>query len=426
MGGASGDLGHSGGNELNEPSGQPPEFEPAAPASHDDALGRALALGPALSERAGETEALRRLPDVTVTELQRSGLLGVMTPKRWGGSELGAETMIDVTAALSAACASTGWVYMLWTAHCWMLALFPERAQEELWATPAVLASSVVSTTGDLEAVPGGYRWTGRGFFSSGVDHSQWLTAAVAVPAEDGPERRWLLIPREDYSIIDDWHTVGLRGTGSKTVVFDDIFIPDYRTVANKDSENGTAPGALLHDNPMYCGTSTVNFTAAMAAPAMGAAKGFVELFASQLAERLGASATGSQPNGPYLASGEGATAARFAEASAGLDAALALAREHARRFSAVPAREVSLRDRARFRRDQAFCAQAARRAVNLLYEEGGGRGLADRSPLQRLWRDTNAAAAHRGLTWDWQAETWARTLLAEPTASGNGTGGRP
>lgn len=404
---------------MNEPSRQPPTFDSAVPASHQEALDRALALGPALSERAGEAEALRRLPDVTVKELQRSGLLGIMTPKRWGGSELGAEAMIDVTAALSSACASTGWVYMLWTAHCWMLALFPERAQEELWATPNVLASSVVSTVGDPEAVAGGYRWTGRGLFSSGVDHSQWLTAAVAVPAEDGPERRWLLIPRSDYTIIDDWDTVGLRGTGSKTVIFDDIFIPEYRTVANEDSENGTAPGARLHDNPMYCGTSTVNFTAAMAAPAMGIAKGFVELFAARLAEKSGATPPGPQLNSPYLSSGQGATAARLAEASAQLDAAFALARDHARRFSAVPAADVALADRSRFRRDQAFCAQAARRVVNMLYEECGGRGLANNSPIQRLWRDTNAAAAHRGLTWDWVAETWAQSVLDDVSGSG-------
>lgn len=391
---------------MNEPQGT--AFESAAIASREDALARVAALAPSLRERAAEAEALRRLPDATVSELRDSGLLGVMTPTRWGGSELGAETMIDVTVALSAACAATGWVYMLWTAHCWMLALFPEPAQRELWGTPNVLASSVVSTVGDVEQVPGGYRWTGRGFFSSGVDHSHWLTAAVQVPSEAGRELRWLLIPRADYSIVDDWHTVGLRGTGSKTVLFDDIFIPQYRSITHDDSENGTAPGATLHDNPMFCGTSTVNFTAAMAAPAMGIARGFVDLFEARLAGRVG-----DDPARPFAAPGLSTTASRFAEASAELDAALALARDHARRFSAVPARDVPVSDRARFRRDQAFCAQVARRVVNTLYEECGAGGLAESSPFQRVWRDANAAAAHHGLSWDWLGENWAQTLVA-------------
>lgn len=384
----------------------------APPATREEALRRARELAPALRARAEETEALRRLPDATVADLRSSGLVGVMTPRTWGGSELGSETMIDITIILAGACASTGWVYMLWTAHCWMLALFPERAQREMWTKPDVLASSIVSTQGTITPADGGYRWSGRGFFSSGVDHSEWLTASVDVPTEnetgEGTQRRWLLIPRDDYSIVDDWNTVGLRGTGSKTVVFDDIFIPHYRTVSHFDAENGTAPGALLHDNPMFCGTSTVNFTAAMGVPAMGVAKGFLELFEARLSRRFGA-----DPAHPFESPGLATTTTRFAEACASVDATIALVRENARTFSSVPARDVTVADRMRFRRDQSYGAQTARRTVNRLYEECGGGGLVLTSPLQRLWRDANAAAAHHGLTWDWMAENWGQSTLA-------------
>ena len=201
-----------------------------------------------------------------------------MTPRRFGGSELGPETMIDVTIELASACPSTGWVHMLWTAHMWMLAQFPLESQEELWSNPNTLASSVVNTVGDVVPVDGGYRWTGRGFFSSGVDHCNWLTAAVPIkrPGVEGPpELRWLLIPREDIEIVDDWFTVGLKGTGSKTIVANDVFIPERRTVAGKEVEEGVAPGHRIHANPMYGAISWANFTAAMAAPALGVARGF-------------------------------------------------------------------------------------------------------------------------------------------------------
>ena len=92
--------------------------------------------------------------------------------------------MIDVTIELASACPSTGWVHMLWTAHMWLLALFPAETQDEIWDNPNTLASSVVNTTGDVVPVDGGYRWTGRGFFSSGVDHCNWLTAAVPIKPE--------------------------------------------------------------------------------------------------------------------------------------------------------------------------------------------------------------------------------------------------
>ena len=114
--------------------------------SYDEAIERARALKPKLRERVAEAERLRRLPSANVADLLESGLYGLMIPRRFGGSELGPEAMIDVTIELASACPSTGWVHMLWTAHMWMLAQFPLETQEELWSNPNTLASSVVNT----------------------------------------------------------------------------------------------------------------------------------------------------------------------------------------------------------------------------------------------------------------------------------------
>jgi alkylation response protein AidB-like acyl-CoA dehydrogenase len=384
---------------------------PAVPGNYDEAIELARALKPILRERVPEAERLRRLPAENVADLLEKGMYGLMTPKRFGGSELGPEAMIDVTIELASACPSTGWVHMLWTAHMWLLALFSEEAQEELWSNPNTLASSVVNTVGDVVPVDGGFRWTGRGFFSSGVDHCNWLTAAVPIKREgvDGqPERRWLIIPREDVEIIDDWYTVGLKGTGSKTIIANDIFIPEYRTVSNKEIEDGTSPGSRIHANPIYRAISSANFTAAMAAPAVGAARGFLEVFEQRLRSKTGNIDDGLTVN-----------FARYAQAVAQVDAVHAVTLQNAQRFARVPAQEVGGEDRAKCRRDQAFTAQTSRKTINTLYEECGGSGLFERSDLQRLWRDTNAAAAHHGLTWDWVAVAWTRTMLGLPSAPG-------
>lgn len=387
---------------------------PPTLSGREEAMARARSLAPALQARIPQTERLRRLPDDTVADLLQSGLVGLMVPRRFGGSELGAETMIDVTVELASSCPSSGWVYMLWTAHMWMLALFPPKAQEELWTNPNTLASSVVSTVGDVVPADGGYHFTGRGFFSSGVDHCNWLTAAVPIRrgGEDPPERRWLLIPRQDFEIIDDWNAIGLRGTGSKTVVFDDVFIPEYRSLANVDAEGGTAPGVQLNEHPMYCGIAVANFTAAMAAPAIGAARGFLRAFEDRLRAKV--STGDGAVNSPYSAAGLVTTMARYASAAAEVDAVHALTLQDAARYSTLPAREVSPEARHRLRRNEAFTAQTARRAVNTLYEECGGTGLMERSDLQRLWRDANAAAAHRGLTWDWMAQDWPMAVFSQ------------
>jgi 3-hydroxy-9,10-secoandrosta-1,3,5(10)-triene-9,17-dione monooxygenase len=379
---------------------------PAVLGSYEAAIHRAKAIAPALRARATQTEQLRRLPTESVRELLASGLLGLLTPRRFGGSELNLESVIDTVETIAGACGSTGWVYMLWTAHMWLLALWPEAAQEEFWSNPNSLASSVVNTTGTPDRVEGGFRWTGRGFFSSGVDHCNWLTAALNVPRDNAPpERLWMLIPRQDFEIVDDWHTVGLKGTGSKTIVINDAFVPSYRTLRQVDADEGTSEGARLHANLQYSVSSSTIFGIPVAAPSIGIARAFVRAFEERLRPRLNMTDSG-------LAMDQGATVVRYTTASTQIDAARALLMENARRFSRTRAEQVSFIDRTRCRRDHAFAAQMARKAVNLLWEEAGGSSLYESAELQRLWRDTNAAAAHHGLDWDWQAITWGKIAL--------------
>ncbi len=387
------------------------ESVPAAIDSHEDALERARSLKPRLRERLPLDQELRRLPDENVADLLESGLFGVMKPKRYGGSELGTETMIDVTIELASADPSTGWVYMLWAAHMWMQSQWPVQAMDEMFENPNMLASSVVTTSGDVEEVEGGYRWTGKGLFSSGVDHCSWLTAAVPIK-RDGEvleDRRWLLIPREDFEIVDDWKTVGLRGTGSKTIVLDDVFVPAYRSLSSKAVETGTAPGREVNTHPMYGAISGANFTGAMSAPAIGAARGLVE---AVLAKHQAKASVVASTNNPYVGDGLTTTLARLADCAALVDAMHSMLLVDAQRYATIPAKDVTVEERQRLRRNSAFTAQHARRAANVLFEEAGGSGLLESSLLQQLWRDTNAAAAHHGLTWDWQGNSWAKAAL--------------
>ncbi|MBO0887075.1 MAG: hypothetical protein J2O38_06720 [Acidimicrobiales bacterium] len=386
---------------------------PEVLSSHDEAVERARALGDRLRERLPQGDELRRPVDQNVADILESGLYGVMKPRRYGGSELGTETLIDVTIELGSADPSTGWVYMLWAAHMWLQALWPEKALEEMWANPNSLASSVVSTLGDVTAVDGGYHWTGRGLFSSGVDHCDWLTAGVPIK-KDGErvDHRWLLIPREDFEIIDDWHTVGLRGTGSKTIVVEDVFVPEYRTLPTQALILGEAPGREVNTHPMYGAPIGANFTGAMSVPALAAAKGLIELFRARLESRVQAP---ERTNSPYAAESMATTMARFAEVAASVDASHTLLLWNANRFARASAKSVSPVEMEKLRRDMAFTAQQARRAANRLYEECGGSGLNEGSLLQQFWRDTNAAAAHRGLTWDWQADSWTRAAVGLP-----------
>jgi alkylation response protein AidB-like acyl-CoA dehydrogenase len=384
--------------------------------SGDEAIERARALASRLRQRVPHAESLRRLPDDTVQDLLDSGLVLLLVPRSMGGSELNYDTVLDVTAILGEACASTGWVYALWTAHLWMIAQFPEHIQAEVFAGPP-LVSSCVNTVGTPVRVAGGYRWTGRGFFSSGVDHCRWLTPAMESPNDDGTsERRWFLLPRSDVQIVDDWHTMGLKATGSKTVVVEDAFIPDERVLRVKEMTEGRAPGARIHSGALYQAGFEYVFSLPVGMPVVGAARAFVKAFQ----ERIRARSTGDNPQ---LAREAMASLPRLAQASADVDAAHAVLLKSVQDYCFKPASAFTDLDRVKCRRDTSYSAQLCRRAVNDLFEASGGSSLFESSDMQRLWRDTNAAAAHHGLAWDIRGNEFARVLMGLPaTESGQPT----
>jgi 3-hydroxy-9,10-secoandrosta-1,3,5(10)-triene-9,17-dione monooxygenase len=362
----------------------------------EEAIEIARELAPKLRARVALADELRRLPDENVQDLRESGLIGLESPRRWGGPELSLDALLQVTAVLAEGCSATGWVYALWASHMWLIAQFPEHVQEMVFEDPAARVSSVVNSVGKAERVDGGFVWTGKGFFSSGVDHSTWLTAALDVPVEPGgvPERHWMLLRRSDFEIEDDWFTVGLQGTGSKTIRLDNVFVPDERIVNARRLSNGDGIGAELHGSPLYCAAMDFTFSLPLPGAELGIANAAVHAFEERCRSRLASS-------NPRLQSEQAATLTRLARAAAEVDAASALLVTDAKRFCNIPAREATPLDRARCRRDVAFATQLCREAVNSLYEASGGSGVYLKSELQRLWRDGNVAAAHHGLMWD-------------------------
>jgi alkylation response protein AidB-like acyl-CoA dehydrogenase len=381
-----------------------------------DAIARAKELAPGFRDRVPRAEELRRLPDETVRELHESGLFLLLAPRSMGGSELNYDAVLDCTIAIGEACPSTGWVYALWAAHMWLLAEFPEHIQREVFDGPNPLASSCVNTVGVPTRVEGGFRWTGRGFFSSGVDHCNWLTPAMMSPNDDGTtERRWFLMRKGEFEIVDDWFTMGLKGTGSKTVVVNDVFIPDERALAVKDLGAGRAPGQAIHPNVFYHAALDFTFSLPVAMPSVGAARGFLKAVEDRVRSRISSS-------NPVLAREAMGSLPRLAHASAQIDAARALLLSDVFKYCFSDASNFDDVDKARCRRDTSFASQMCRQAVNELFEASGGSALYESSDMQRLWRDTNASAAHHGLTWDIRGLEYGRVMMGLP-ATDQGTG---
>lgn len=377
----------------------------------DEAVSRARAMVPRLKERAPAADELRRCPDESIRELTQSGLTRVLQPQRVGGSELPWVVLIDVGSELARGCGSTAWNWANYAVHHWMLAFWPVACQDEVWeADPEVLiASSMVFPAGKATRVAGGYRLSGRWPFSSGVDPARWnMLGAIVREEGDAGEYRMFLLPQEDYAIIDNWHVLGLRGTGSKDVTADGVFVPERRTLAVEATKGGDRhPGALANAAPLFRIPIFATFPYMLTGIALGIAQGAYEAFIDGLRGRV------ARYSGKSLADMT-AMQMRVGEAAACIDTARRIMRGHCASIQALAERgEVpDLLTKATWRRDGAFSAGLCERAVDVLFKAGGGGALFDDHPLQRAFRDVHAATAHISMLWEPQATTFGRVAL--------------
>jgi alkylation response protein AidB-like acyl-CoA dehydrogenase len=385
------------------------------PATRDAALERARALAPGLRARAAEADAERRIPQATIDELLESGLFGVLRPRVFGGEELGIGALVAVTAELATACGSTGWVYGVLAGHGWLLNLFPVEAQEEILGDPRALTATVFRLGGTAERVDGGYRIAdATGKFCSGIDFASWVIVGNAVRSGDGPpEPRFFVVRREDIEVVDDWFTVGLRGTGSRSIRIREAFVPEHFSVGIEALAQGRSPGAQTHQAPLYRVPFQLVAPFSIIGAPLGIARGAVDVYRDGLKPWL------ADLSETEIAS-RAATFARLGQASAEIDAASALVQAGAACIDGLT-RPETLRPeaKARFPRDWAYAAQTAREAVSRLFAAAGGNAAFDGSEIQRLWRDVNAASQHYAFVWDNAMSDFGRVSLGfEPMNS--------
>lgn len=395
------------------PSAAPRSPGRAAPPrlSAERAIAAAADLAPRLAQRAAQAESLRRCPQETLDELRDSGLLRMMQPARFGGSELGLDTLFNVVMELSKGCASTAWTYSNLASHNWNVGQLELQAQNDIWGEDpdACVATGLAFPCGRATRVEGGYRLKGRWPFASGVDASRWMMVGALIEQPAGaPERRFFLVPETGFRTLDNWQALGLSGTGSHDVEIDDVFVPEHRTVsAERFAAGQHLPGATLYDNPLYAMPTFAAFAYVLCVIPVGTAKAAVEQFTQGMRARAG-TYTGARV--AELAPVQ----LRIAEASACVEFAETVIRrdwqelESSVRQGHYPDPQTKLR----WKRNTAFATSLAVRAVDTLMPAAGAGGLNLNAPLQRQFRDIHAAAAHFGLTWDVHAVAYAQGAL--------------
>ena len=365
-----------------------------------------------LQERVELTSSLRRLPDESVAELKAAGLFRVLQPSRWGGAELHPNTFFDTQRAIARACASTGWVYGVVSVHAWQLALFPLQAQEEVWGEhPDALISSSYAPTGRVTPAPGGYRLSGRWSFSSGCDHCQWVFLGGFAQSEGaGPDMRTFLVPRSDFRIDDNWHTFALRGTGSKDIVLDDVFVPEHRTHKFTDGFRCQSPGNEHNPAPLYRIPFGQIFVRSVSTTSLGITEAALDFYRAVTGTKVGAS-DGSKAAEDPLAQMTCARAATAVDRNL-----LVLHRNFNELMDATETGGVSVERRAAMRWDSSQAVEACVEAVDAMFTAAGGRALFTDSPMHRWFCDVHGARAHYANRPEGPGRNYGRVLLGNRT----------
>jgi 3-hydroxy-9,10-secoandrosta-1,3,5(10)-triene-9,17-dione monooxygenase len=352
-------------------------------------LRRARALAPSFAERAEAAEQARRIPLQSAKDMLQAGFARILLPQRIGGYGLGFDTWYEVTCELSKADASHGWCAGLLIHHAHLIAQFPQAAHQALWADGldvAVAASFAPRVT----AMPadGGYRISGVGSpFASGVDYCTWVM--LGGMAQDGPTPEWkfFLVPSSQCIVRDTWFTAGMRATGSKTVVTDNVFVPEGLVLCLTDLRDGKTPGAV-HAGVIFHTPFFYYAPISFVTPMIGAAQGAYETFRSWTKTR-------KAQDGSSVAE-KTAVQVGMARATADIDAAKLLVRR-AVNVTDAP-QDYSPQLLARSVRDFTRASELCVEAIDTLLALSGTAGFVTSHPIQRAWRDIHFMATHISL----------------------------
>ncbi|MDH4564757.1 p-hydroxyphenylacetate 3-hydroxylase oxygenase component [Pseudomonas sp. BN411] len=375
------------------------------------------AILPAIAANASKAEQLRQVPEENIAMLKGIGLHRALQPKKYGGMEISLPEFADCVVALAGACASTAWAFTLLCTHSHQLAMFSARLQEEIWGEDSnATASSSIAPFGKVEEVEGGVLFSGEMGWSSGSDHAEWAIVGCRRKNADGElVYCFAVLPRSDYEIRDDWYAAGMKGSGTKTLIIKDAFVPNYRIQAAKDMMEGRSDGfGLYPDSKIFYSPYRPYFASGFAAISLGIAERMLEAYKEKTKNRVraytGVSVGTATPALMRLAE----STHQVAAARAFLEKTWQEHAEHGERHQ-YPSRETL----AFWRTNQAYAVKMCIQSVDRLFEAAGGTSWFENNEMQRLFRDSHMTGAHAYTDYDVCAQILGRELMGlEPDPS--------
>jgi len=366
------------------------------------------------------SDAQTQLSDRAVEILTASGGMRLLQAKDLGGFEEHPNEFFDWVIRVGTEHPSAGWIAGVVGVHPWEISIMHPTLQDEIFGTdPDVLTASPYAPFGRAVPVDGGFRFSGRWPYSTGTDHAAWIILGGMVADQAGtavtpPDVRHFVLPRGDWTIVEDsWDVMGLRGTGSKDVIVDDVFIPDHRVSEAVKMYDGSYARERRPESPLFQMMFGLMFPAAIAAGTFGVARNAIGAFGDAMQGRVSVAGTAARTSPIQLE--------RLASAEADIEASIAHFRSSiADLYDHVDAGgEISLDQRHRFRRDQVRATGRCVEAIDRLFLSSGSSAMGETNPLSRAWRDLHVAGTHVCNNSELTYQAWGAHRFGGPVPPG-------
>ena len=353
-----------------------------------DLLDRVSELTPVLRQQAPNSESLGQLNQATVNCLRGADLLHMTAPAELGGNGLQPVNTLQVLEALSIADGSVGWVAMVTNSLLMLLTYLDPATATRLCQDGLPTIAGQGAPNGTAVAVDGGFVVRGRWSYASAFHLADLVLASCVIIGTDGsplagpgglPDMKIFLVPVEGAQPEGNWDVMGLQATGSIDYAIDDVFVP---------AEHGVD----LSARPRFGGrSSAIGF---LGWALLGHTSSALGIARHALDEAV---LVAKRPKGPFGSLSDGETGQLgYARAEAKLRSARAFAYALWGEIETdtAAARELSTHQQTLMRLSLLNATNAAQEVVAWAYRLGGGTALRA-GPLQRCFRDINAATQH-------------------------------
>lgn len=380
---------------------------------------RAEEIAPTLVPRQGETEQRTFYAEDTHRAFQEAGFYRILVPRRYGGFEFGIDTFLRVMSTIARGCPSTGWMLCLGTSHAHTVAsMFDEQAQAELFADGDFICPTTLRPQGSAtREEDGGWRMDGTWNYCSGSPYATHFMSQTFPGGVPGPPMLFIA-PRSEWTRLDDWgHLLGLKGSGSHSIRFENGRIPAHyaqenTSLMNVDVTKGT-PGLRLHGNSLYAGSPYSFFLLEAAALAVGFAKGALDVYDELMRKPTMLPPIVPRTEDPDYQRWYGTGAGKIATAEAACLQCAAQWMEAAEQRTFTRERDMRLVSISREVID--LCWNALQEN---LFRSAGSSSVSSGSRMERVWRDFSTLHSHTGFVAFSEMATreLARARFAEDT----------